>query len=99
MISNHCEFTFLSFKLLGSVFNSLTVKLEIGHTVACLHFQFDFDFHATISLRAIPDIQTQKFTFYTQTKHTSIFMKSILARNFCIQTIKSQKQIAWEISN
>ena len=46
MISNHCEFTFLSFKLLGSVFNSLTVKLEIGHTVACLHFQFDFDFHA-----------------------------------------------------
>ena len=63
MISNHCDFTFLSFKLLGSVFNSLTVKLEIGHTVACLHFQFHFDFHTTISLRAIPDIQTQKFVF------------------------------------
>ena len=99
MISNHCDFTFLSFKLLGSVFNSLTVKLEIGHIVACLHFQFDFDFHTTISLRAIPDIQTQKFMFLHTNKHTSIFIKSVLARNFCIQTIKSQKQIAREISN
>ena len=31
MISNHCDFTFLSFKLLGSVFNSLTVKSKLDH--------------------------------------------------------------------
>ena len=99
MISNHCDFTFLSFKLLGSVFNSLTVKLEIGHTVACLHFQFDFDFHKPFHFAPYLTSRRKSLCFYTQTKNTSIFIKSILARNFCIQTIKSQKQIVREISN
>ena len=82
MISNHCDFTFLSFKLLRSVFNSLTVKLEIGHTVACLHFQFHFDFHTTISLCAIPDIQTQKFMFLHTNKTYKYFSKVNFSEKF-----------------
>ena len=105
MISNQCDFTFLSFKLLESIFSSLTVKLDHRwHTAAWLYFQFDFDFHTTISLRAILDIQTQKFMFFSVFTHkqnvlSSIFIKPILARKFCIQTIKSQQQIAREMSN
>ena len=103
MISNHCDFTFLSFKLLGSIFNSLTVKLKvrwnrwnIGHTQRHAYiFSLTLIFHTTISLHAWYLTSRRKSLCFTH-KLTS---KSILARKFCIQTINWQKQIAREISN